>query len=580
MPPFIDNVHLQQVVSSQAIPALEAIAANDNLRSFRRFERDDPPPYVSSTESEDLEHADFIVPQGGPQIPEELQAIMERPIDDNEIKHISGFLDKVARAYDLPRGPRPDFLRELNGYRRIGVIARHSVKRRWEKLGVWNPEWGFAGRKVQPGDDFEKWTWWWQPAGAADDPSRAWKDGRDLVARGLRLRQNLRRGEHAPVVPRSRLSKDTTAAQAEAFLISRPWFVFQLELAEERERYWRLSNDDQRRYSYSALNQVIKWWKERGDWREEYNRTGWVTESPSPEPEELSSVRNMKNSPLDAAAEMEFTPSEVDELETIDLPRSEQPEGFWVATNGMPPYFPGMGTDTEGDIIKRQKERIESLEKAKAEGWEPTASPGWKNLFPGGKSFHMLPEKEEEHERASTEEYGASSQLPVDRSNSPPHTIIPPQNRRRPRQRHLRDGVDKVQDQDQLPLPPRRSARIAGMKRAAESLSLQAAPNKRLKGKDTAASKAAALVAQPAVRETRRIKTRSVPARPLPKEKTETGKRRGLGRPRKENGPNTCSAVQRKPTRTPALARTVNSRAAGTDVPDAPRRRGRPRKDK
>ncbi|KAK3996615.1 hypothetical protein QBC44DRAFT_365279 [Cladorrhinum sp. PSN332] len=40
MSPFLDRAHLQ------ALPALEAIASNDSLRSLHRFERDDPLPYV------------------------------------------------------------------------------------------------------------------------------------------------------------------------------------------------------------------------------------------------------------------------------------------------------------------------------------------------------------------------------------------------------------------------------------------------------------------------------------------------------------------------------------------------------
>ena len=38
--------------------------------------------------------------------------------------------------------------RGVEGSRRYGVLVRHNVKRRWEKLGIWNPEWGFAGRNV------------------------------------------------------------------------------------------------------------------------------------------------------------------------------------------------------------------------------------------------------------------------------------------------------------------------------------------------------------------------------------------------------------------------------------------------
>ena len=241
MPPFFDRVHLHQAVSSQAIPVLEAIAANDNLRSLRRFERDDPPPYVLSTKSEELDDTDLLPPLRGRPMPEELKAIMDRPLNDDEFRTIASMMRKIVlpdnfyydeakreqRRFDsFRRGPRPEMFKRLNGSRREGVIIRYNVKRCWEKLGVWNPKWGFAGRKIRPNDNFRKWTWWWQPEGAADDEDRVYCDARELVARVLRLRRNLKRGEYAPVLPRSRLGQDTTPAQAEAFLISRPWFVF------------------------------------------------------------------------------------------------------------------------------------------------------------------------------------------------------------------------------------------------------------------------------------------------------------------------------------------------------------------
>ena len=601
MPPFFDRVHIHQAVSSQAIPVLEAIAVNDNLRSLYRFERDDPPPYVSSTESEELDDADLIPPPQGRPMPEELKAIMERHIDDNELNRISCFMHSIVRPDDLyyseakreddrvdnyHRGPRPQMFKELNGIRRRGVIVRHLVKRRWEKLGVWNPKWGFAGRKVQPSDNFRRWTWRWQPDGAADDSNRAYRNARALVARALRLRQNLRRGEHAPVLPRSRLGQDTTAAQAEAFLISRPWFVFQIEMAEERMRYQRLSVEDERRYPYSAQNQVIKWWKERGDWRDEFNRTNWVTawkwrhESPSPEPEDLAPVDNMKDSPLNAAAEMEFTPSEIDELETIELPESEQPEGFWVVEDGdLPPFFPGQGQDVDARIRKSEKERAARLEKLKAEGWKPPVHPAEEFFIKkfGNVDLFGRPLPPAEHEEASPEEHDASTETQVDASELQ-GDASPPQQRRRLRQRQPQDGVDGAQDRDQpFPPPPRRSARIAGMKRPADPLPSQTAPNKRPRGR--AAPKAAAPAAQPTLRETRRAKIRLVPARPPPKEEKETRPRRGRGRPRKESGPSMRSAVGKRLARTPAPAGTGNGRAAGTDAPSVPRRRGRPRKN-
>jgi hypothetical protein len=63
------------------------------------------------------------------------------------------------------------------------------------------------------------------------------------------------RGEHAPVLPRSRLRQGTTAAQAELFFISRPGFLSQLEVADEKTRYGRISV---RGYKTLPRNQVIK----------------------------------------------------------------------------------------------------------------------------------------------------------------------------------------------------------------------------------------------------------------------------------------------------------------------------------
>ncbi|KAI0976971.1 hypothetical protein F4678DRAFT_456251 [Xylaria arbuscula] len=408
--------------------------------------------------------------------------------------------------------------RRLNGARRQGVIVRHNVKRRWEKLGVWNPEWGFAGRKMQRNDCSRTWKWTWQQH---DRPDGADPDARELVARALRLRRNLRRGEHAPMLPRSRPGQDTTAAQAEAFLIS------QIELAEERARYYRLSLEDKERYPYSGRNQVIEWWKERGDWRDEFNKTDWVTgwkwrhESPSPEPEDLTPIDIIRDSPLEAAEDMEFTPSEIDELEAIELPESEQPEGFWVIEDGdLPPLFPGQI----------------------AEGREIPVDPGVKffieKFFPGPGPIHLFgPPQAVQHEESSPEEHEASIELQEDASEPQREAACPPpQKRRRLRQHQPRDGVDGAQDQDQpLPPPPRRSARIAGTKRPAEPLSSQTAPNKRPRG--GAALEAAASTAQPTSQETRRTRTRLIPTQPPPKEKMETRPKRGRGRPRKENGP-------------------------------------------
>lgn len=83
-------------MSSQAIPILEAIAVNDNVCSLHRFERDDPPPYRSSTESAELDDEILNPPRFGRPMPDELKAIMERPIDDKEINGISFRLESIV----------------------------------------------------------------------------------------------------------------------------------------------------------------------------------------------------------------------------------------------------------------------------------------------------------------------------------------------------------------------------------------------------------------------------------------------------------------------------------------------------
>jgi hypothetical protein len=571
MPPFFDRVQLHDALQNQAIPVLEALVANDNLhnRSFRRFERDDPPPYASSTESEEFNDDFLAPPPPRGELPEELKAIMEQPINDDEMKNIAFDMGPILDPVDFyhTEAKREESRVEeyrsnkifsgVEGSRRCGVLVRHNVKRRWEKLGIWNPEWGFAGRNVQPNDNAYRWKWRWEQQTADDSESAGY--ARDtqmeqLVARALRLRQNLRRGESAPVLPRSCLEQDATASQAESFIISRPWFIFRIELAEERTRYDRLSVDEQRRYPYSARKQVIKWWKERGDWREEFDRKNWVTswkwrhESPSPEPEDLTPINNMKDSPLDTT-DMDFTPSEIDDLETIELPSPEQPKGFWTIRrkdSGLRAPFPGQ----------------------LLEPFQPPPPPPGSLLYappgslPPRRSIFEKTPSEEEHDETLLEQYGDSPQ------ENPPEpqrdtTSPPPQKPRRQRQRQLQDRMDSAQDRDQPPPLPRRSVRIGGMKRPAELLPSQAASNKK-----------------PTTQETQRRKTRPVPARPPPKIETETRPKRGRGRPRKENGPSTRSAVtKKKAARTPALAGAGRGGAAATATPAVPRRRGRPRKN-
>lgn len=59
MPPFFDDDQIHDALRIDALPALGRFAVNPNLRdrTLNRFDRDEPPPYTSSTESDEEEAA-------------------------------------------------------------------------------------------------------------------------------------------------------------------------------------------------------------------------------------------------------------------------------------------------------------------------------------------------------------------------------------------------------------------------------------------------------------------------------------------------------------------------------------------
>jgi hypothetical protein len=162
----------------------------------------------------------------------------------------------------------------------------------------------------------------------------------------------------------------------------------------------------------------------------------------------------MKDSPLDTT-DMDFTPSEIDDLETIELPSSEQPKGFWAIRrkdSGLRAPFPG--------------QLLEPFQ-------PPTPPPGSLLYAPPGslpprRSIFEKTPSEEEHDERLLEEYEDSAPEPQRDTTSPP-----PQKPQCQRQRQLQDRMDSVQDLDQAPPPstqcqdrrhetPRRATAFAG----------------------------------------------------------------------------------------------------------------------
>ena len=479
---------------------LEAIAENEFLRkhTLRRFERDEPPPYVSSTESSDIDEDDRKPLQEGPAL-EELRAVMDRPIDDEEVRDIALALESLATPGDFYhsevwreehrlnayRPAKVKIFRGNKGIRRLGVMARHNVKRRWEKLGIWNPEWGFPGRNLRPGDKITKWKWRWEQHDADDSESGnvPATTSTQLVTRAVRQRQKLRRGENAPVIPCSHLKQDVTAAEAESFLISRPWFVFRLELEEEETRIRRLSPFDEGRLPRTERGQVIERWNERGDWREEFNETGlvdswkWRHESPSPEPEDLSPLDKMKDSPLDNT-DIDLTPSEIDDLETIELPNSKQPENYWEILSEYGISFPGQRLDLSRKAEKVLRKRTEEAQRDRTPPILPPSPKGWRDSLPRTHSPEQEASQKENEDTVQKLEDNPSKAQQDTSSVAIPKPIP---NSPRQHRRQFRDQVLRSQDPDPGLNKPRlrRSARIAATKRLAEPLRSQTGPKKK-----------------------------------------------------------------------------------------------------
>ena len=487
---YLDRAQLDQALQRQALPVLEALAADNNLRNgfLTRF-GDDPPPYAESTESEELDNAPPPPARG--ELPEELQLIMDKPIRTGELDryelestlqpgHVY-YTEAHLEELRVSRYKANSKFHGAAGSQRLGVLVRHNVKRRWEQLGVWNSEWGFPGRSVHPNDDVAGWKWPWQQH-EINGPGPKNPYTQQLLARALQLRENLGRGESYLAIPRSHIKKDTSASKAESFIISRPWFIFRVEVAEERARYDRLSNEDRRRYPYSPHMQVIKRWKERGDWREEFDKTMWIT-SWKWGHESFPELEGMEDAPPDIN-DIEFTPSEIGDLATIDLPRWEQPTGFWTIKAGDlgQRNFPGQTLDPAASA----KNTVQQFQQPSVPNWFP--------LFP--------------------RDTPPESPRPQQDTVSPP-----PQNSQSSDQRVPRSKINNVHN-DEIRPPPRRSARIANLKRSAEPPALQAAPNKKPRGR--AAPTAAASATQHSTRETRRNRAEPLRGRPSHKKPRPT----------------------------------------------------------
>ena len=330
-----DHPQLSEVLMSN----LQDMADNSDLLEWvrdRRFNRDGPPSYRSLSPDGDggsgnprrwaMSAADKIIA--------EIDELVRRPLNEQELRETQQHFETwhpayhPGRRYDLEAsqdaaldakgdpGPSETEGRAIAAAAAVGraeklrqrVLIRHRIKQRWQKLGVWNPEWGIPGRVDEgPQDQTATWKWRWQ----GDTPDRGygsmWKPylPQHPNSRAVRLRLALRPGERGPLPPRHSLAADATKGTAEFFITSRPWYVLGLDEEEERTRLNRIPYSREGYYDLNQAAHVAARWEARGDCTPHAARARWKWrhESPSPEPEGLESI--------------EFTPSEIDALEAI-----------------------------------------------------------------------------------------------------------------------------------------------------------------------------------------------------------------------------------------------------------------------
>ena len=115
MPPFFDEAQIHNALRNEALPELARLADNDRLRdrAVRRFDRDEPPPYVSSTEDED--EFGYEPPLGfeGSAVLDEFADLITPPLTDAE-------RDSVATELSYDRKVSGTILASATAKRHLG----------------------------------------------------------------------------------------------------------------------------------------------------------------------------------------------------------------------------------------------------------------------------------------------------------------------------------------------------------------------------------------------------------------------------------------------------------------------------
>ncbi|EEP80244.1 predicted protein [Uncinocarpus reesii 1704] len=317
----VHSVHDMNPARLNAImPALQRMEEDPAFleRTRHRFDNSDPPPPYSSGSITRLPTPDPFQPVANSN---NLDKPPRKPKKD---RIEDEYCKRDENRKPLYHGPS---LHGRAGQQRLRIMIRHSIKKRWERLGVWQPEWGIP-RRVRCRDNDEPTNWCWRRNGCwkRDDipyverkfdslppevQMASWPslDEEHPSERAVRLYLK-ERGEWdetldpPPPVAGSTLS---FAVDDRDLIITRPWFMWHVEIHDEEMRLRRHSNCSE--FWHTSRRNVATRWKEKGCWKDSWgDEPGWRWrhESPSPEPPDPSC--------------MEFTPCEIDAFEEIPPP--------------------------------------------------------------------------------------------------------------------------------------------------------------------------------------------------------------------------------------------------------------------
>ncbi|KAL2207421.1 hypothetical protein CC79DRAFT_1368292 [Sarocladium strictum] len=307
----------------------------DWYHSFLQHKWQIPGHRVPSAEEvlESLEN--FIAP---PLVQEELEVL------HSHCMKLCDVIDtRLQREFDAERTRIQEFLRSNEciletfnffrdaeyGVERVNIITRHFIKRRWQRLGIWEDSWGIPDRFYQwskDRDDFSRWSEEWQANLQDLDKESAIRCVSELVrTRGLPAR-----GIYCAPLPRQRLGYNAPPIEIWDFITSRPWFVWEAEKAEELIRFHRVprqiremfgSRDAEPGDLRSLHNRVVRLWKDRSEDDPEWSEPPtdikdnlgwwWPHEAESSEVEDLAILNDTEEvAHYTTMSRLSYTPSE------------------------------------------------------------------------------------------------------------------------------------------------------------------------------------------------------------------------------------------------------------------------------